>query len=198
MNKQEFLEKLRKNLSELPQKDVEERLNFYNEMIEDRIEEGLTEEQAVLDVGPIDEIVSHAYTDIPFDKPAKKKIKLNRRMKPWEIILLSIGSPLWVSLIIAAVAVILSLYISLWSVVISLWSVFVSLLACFFGAIKSSIIFIYNNNALSGLVVISAGLICAGLSIFMFYGCKKATEIILNLTKNIPIWIRRSFNAKEK
>ena len=37
MNKQEFLAELRKGLSGLPQDDIEERLTFYNETLEDTI-----------------------------------------------------------------------------------------------------------------------------------------------------------------
>ena len=39
MTKQEFLAELRRGLSGLPQNDIEERLNFYSEMIDDRMEE---------------------------------------------------------------------------------------------------------------------------------------------------------------
>lgn len=42
MNKQEFLTELRAKLSGLPTYDVEERLSFYGEMIDDRTEEGVT------------------------------------------------------------------------------------------------------------------------------------------------------------
>ena len=49
MKKQEFITKLEEKLSRLPKKEVEERLNFYSEIIEDKIEDGLTEEQAVAD-----------------------------------------------------------------------------------------------------------------------------------------------------
>ena len=58
MNKQEFLMQLRKGLSYMPQEDIEERLTFYSEMIDDRMEEGLSEEDAVLAVGPVDDIIS--------------------------------------------------------------------------------------------------------------------------------------------
>ena len=58
MRKQEFLAKLRKGLSGLPQDDIEERLIFYSEMIEDRKEEGLSEEEAVAAIGSVDEIVA--------------------------------------------------------------------------------------------------------------------------------------------
>lgn len=42
MTKQDFLTRLRKGLSGLPQDDIEERLKFYGEMLEDRMEEGLS------------------------------------------------------------------------------------------------------------------------------------------------------------
>ena len=45
MTKKEFLSGLRKKLSGLPQEDSEERLNFYSEIIDDRVEEGLSEEE---------------------------------------------------------------------------------------------------------------------------------------------------------
>ena len=53
MDKQEFLSKLRAKLFGLPQKELEERLSFYSEMIDDRIEEGLSEETAVKELGTV-------------------------------------------------------------------------------------------------------------------------------------------------
>ena len=52
MNKQEFLSRLRKQLKGL--EDKEERITFYSEMIDDRMEEGLSEEEAVAAVGSLD------------------------------------------------------------------------------------------------------------------------------------------------
>ena len=51
MNKTEFLVRLQQGLTGLPQEDIDERLNFYNEMISDRMEDGLGEEEAVACVG---------------------------------------------------------------------------------------------------------------------------------------------------
>ena len=48
MGKQEFLEQLRKQFSSLPQADIEEQLSFYSEMIDDRMEEGLSEEDRTI------------------------------------------------------------------------------------------------------------------------------------------------------
>ena len=74
MSKQEFLVQLRKGLSGLPQDDIEERLTFYSEMIDDRMEEGFSEEEAVSQIGSVDEIVSQIIADIPIMKIAKEKI----------------------------------------------------------------------------------------------------------------------------
>lgn len=197
MSKQEFLAQLRKGLAGLPQDDIEERLTFYNEMIEDRIEEGLSEEEAVSAVGSVDEIVAQAVANTPFTKIAKERIKSKRRLNAGEIVLLALGSPIWLSLGIAAFAVILSLYISLWAVIISLWAVFASLAACSIGGVLACVIFTVGSNGASGVAMLTAGIVCAGLSIFMFYGCKAATDGTLILTKKMAIWIKNCFIKKE-
>ncbi len=198
MRKQKFLAQLRKGLSGLPQEDIEERLTFYSEMIDDRMEEGLTEEKAIAAVGSVDEIISQIVADIPFTKIAKERIKSKRRLSAGEIVLLVLGSPIWLSLLIAAFAIILSLYISLWAVIISLWTVFGSLVGCAFGSVIAGIVFACSDNVLSGITILVAGIICTGLSIFMFYGCKAATKGILILTKKFLVWIKNCFIKKEE
>lgn len=177
MTKKEFLAQLRKGLSGLPQDELAEQLSFYSEMIEDRIEEGLSEEEAVSAVGSVEEIIAQVNKDVPLKK------NTNRRLKAWEIVLLVLGSPIWFSLGIAAFAVALSLYISAWAIIISLWAVFGSLTACSFGAVAAGIVFACSGKVLSGAAIIAGGIVCAGLSIFMFYGCQVATKGILALTK---------------
>lgn len=193
MCKQEFLAQLRKGLSGLPQRDIEERLSFYSEMIDDRMEEGLSEEEAVLAVGSVEEIVSQIIGDIPLAKLAKERVKGNRRLKSWEIVLLVLGSPLWLSLGIAAFAVIFSVYVSLWSVIISLWAVFVSFVGCFIGGLMAGIVVVCTGNVLPGIAVLAAGLLCAGLSIFAFYGCSAVTRGFSLLTRKTAVWIKNCF-----
>ena len=130
MSKQAFLARLRKELSGLPKDDIEERLAFYEEMIDDRTKEGLSEEEAVSAAGAIDEIVAQTIADISLPKIARERLLPKRRLKAWEIVLLALGSPIWLSLGIAAAAVILALYVSLWAVIVSLWAVFGALAAC--------------------------------------------------------------------
>ena len=106
MNKQEFLEQLKGRLSGLPAADVDERLDFYSEMIDDSIEEGLSEEEAVSQVGTVNDVARQIIGEIPLSKIVKENVKPKRRLRAWEIVLLVLGSPGWVSLLIAAVSVV--------------------------------------------------------------------------------------------
>lgn len=196
MNKQEFLGQLSKELLGLPQDEIYEQLEFYSEMIEDRKEEGLSEEEAIAAVGTAQEIVTQVVNETPFVKIAKEGIRPKRMLNVGEILLLALGSPIWLSLAVVAFAVILSLYISLWSLIVSLWLVFVSLAACSVGGMITCIIFALSGRIATGIAMLAAGIVCAGLSIFMFYGCKEATKGIVVLTKKIAHFIKKSFIKK--
>lgn len=197
MNKQEFLTQLREELSGLPQEDIEERLTFYSEMIDDLIEEGLSESEAVSEIGSVNSVVTQILTDTPLTKLVKEKAKPKRTLRAWEIVLLVLGSPIWLSLLIAAFSIILAVYIVIWSVVVTLWSVEASFAACSLGGIISAAVFAFQGNGLTGLAMLSAGICCAGLSIFLFFGCKAATKGILLLTKKTALGIKTLFIGKE-
>lgn len=196
MNKQTFLTQLRKKLSGLPQEEIADRLTFYREMIEDRMEEGLPEEDAVSAVGSIDEIASHILGEA--SAKTTKISKPSKGLKAWEIVLLILGSPIWLSLLIALFAVGLSLYAVLWSVIISLWAVFFSVAACTLVGIVAGIGFIWGGYKLSGIAMIGAGIACAGLSIFLFYGCKMATKGVILLTKKLILGMCNRLQKKEE
>lgn len=198
MDKQEFLSKLRAKLFGLPQKELEERLSFYSEMIDDRIEEGLSEEDAVKELGTVDEVAGQIIAEIPLSKLVKERIKPKRALNVWEIVLLVIGSPIWLSLLIAVFAVALSVYVVLWALVITVWAIDLALIICPVGGIAYFIVFALQGNILSGVALLGAGIVCAGLSVLLFVGCKKLTKGTLRLTKVILLGVKRLVIGKEK
>jgi uncharacterized membrane protein len=101
------------------------------------------------------------------------------------------------SRLIAAFAVVLSLYASVWAVIVSLWAVFASLAASFVGCVAASCLFIVRGSVASGLAVLAAGFVCAGLAIFAFYGCKVTTVWTVKLTRKSGIWIKNRFIKRE-
>ncbi len=198
MTKTEFLSQLNEKISALPDTDIDERINFYSEMIDDRIEDGYSEEDAVAMLGNIDEIAEQIIGSTPLTKIVRKKVSSHRGLGALEIILLILGSPIWLSLLITAVAVVFSLYVSLWSIVIALWSVQVSLAVCGVVGLIAGGVYAVAHSFIPGFAVLGAGLVCVGLAIFAFYSCKLATRGIIWLTKKMWLALKLSFVRKEK
>lgn len=196
MNKQEFLDGLRKGLTGLPQDDIEERLAFYSEMIDDRTEEGLSEEEAVAEVGSVDEIIRQTVADTPLSRVVKERIKPKRRLRAWEIVLLILGSPIWLSMGLAVAATIFAIYAVLWAVIAALWAVFCAFAVCAVASVPGCIVIALRSGGAAGLAVLSAGIVCAGLSIFAFFGCREATKGVIVLTKKLTIIIKNCFIRK--
>lgn len=196
MNKQEFLAQLREGLSGLLQEDMEERLMFYSGLLDDQMEEGLSEEEAVAAAGPVEEIVRQTISDTPLTKIVKERIRPKRRLHAGELVLLVLGAPIWLPLGFAAIAVFFALYVVLWSALVSLWAGFVSLGAGAVGGVLAGIGLIAGRGA-ARLTLLAAGLVCTGLAIFLFFGCKAATTGIVALTRRIAVWTKNRFLRRE-
>ncbi len=206
MTKVEFLQTLDKKLFGLAENEIEERLIFYSEMIDDRIEEGLSEEEAVAAVGDVDEIAASIMADFSQPKTETEteaevkpehEQKTKRHISSTEIALLIIGFPLWFPLIIAGFVVGLALYISAWAVMISLWAAFVSIAASSVAALFGGMINVFGAHPLTGIALFGAALVLAGLSVFAYYGCKVLSKLIIMLTKWIFRVIKGLFTKKE-
>ena len=194
-NKQEFLTELRAKLSGLPTDDVEERLGFYGEMIDDRTEEGVTEEQAVEEMGTVDQIASQIISEVPLTKIVREKIKPKRRLKAWEIALIVAGSPVWLALTIATLAVIFSLFAAMWAVIAALWASLVALGVCSVGGVVYGVVLIAGGGVTTGFEAIGVALICAGLTVFAFFGCLQATKGALQTRKVVDLVKNRIVNG---
>lgn len=203
MNKQEFLSRLRTGLCGVSKGEREERLTFYSEMIDDRIEEGLSEEEAVAAVGTVEDVLAQ----VDIEKGATQQINLSdgKKRNVFAATLLILGSPVWVSLFIAAFAVVLSLYVavwagvivSLWAIVVSLWAAFFSFVAGGFGGVIYGVVLICMGNTLTGIVFIAGAFACAGLAVFTFLGCKVLTKASLFITVKTAKLSVMPFRKKE-
>lgn len=224
MTKLNFLLTLHEKLSGLPLDEVEERLGFYSEMIEDRMEEGIPEEDAVAAVGDIDAVAAQIAAELSGIKTGEaavenagkpvlsgrpdeedpvaeisnaEKAAPQSRKSVWPGILLALGSPLWAALILAFFAMVLAACITLWAVLVSLWAVFVSLAAAAAAGAAVGVLFLLGSNRFAGLALAGAALVCAGLAVFAFYGCRAATAGTLWLTKKTARGMKNLFCKKE-
>lgn len=181
MNKEQLLTEVKQKISALPQNDIEKSLDYYSEIIDDYIEDGLSEEQAIEQIGTVDEIVSQIMTDVTVDKTTKK-----RKRRVWEIVLLAVASPIWLPVLIAALVVIAAVYIVIWAVVIVLYAVVVSFAAAAIcGIFGGAVLLIFAQNYPQALLLFGAGLISAGIAILLFFAFNKITSSICVFTKFI-------------
>lgn len=198
MNRQEFLENIRKRLSGLPQEDTDKLTDYYNEMIDDRMEDGLSEKEAIEALGSVDDIVSQILMNTPLTKIVKEKVRPKHNLRVLEIILLVLGFPLWGSLLLAAVLIIFAMYIVLLSLIFTMYSVDFALASCAVAGITGCVIMICTGKGIAGaLFLLGGGLISAGISIILFFVFNKAAKSVLMASKNILLRIKCCIIGKE-
>ena len=197
MTKREFLEELRKRLSDLNDAEFASSVAFYEEMIDDRMEDGLSEEEAVKEIGTPAEAAAHILEEMPLSKLIKARAKSKGKLSVWIIILLCAGSPVWLSLVVAAVAVVISVYAVLWSVVVSLWSTVAAVAVSAIASLIGAPVLFATGFGWTGLMLIGASLFLSGLAMFAFFGSFYATKGMWFLSKQIFLLIKRAFVRKE-
>ena len=196
MNKEKFLDELRHRLSGLPQEDIEERIAFYNEMIDDRMEEGVSEEEAISGIGSVEKIAQQIMSEIPLTKIVKEKVRPKRSLKAWEIVLLVLGSPLWIPILITLIAILLSVYVVIWAAVCCIYAVDFSFAIGGLGGMVGIFAYFRAGNPVGALFSFGSGIICAGLAILMFFVSIWITKAVVKLTGRMLLGMKTSFVGK--
>ncbi|MBE6148485.1 MAG: helix-turn-helix domain-containing protein [Firmicutes bacterium] len=145
----------------------------------------------------VDELLENDYFN-DLKKESICKEKTPKKLNILEILFLVLGSPIWLSLLIVIIAIFLTTYIVLWAAIVCLWAVFFSLICCALLITLSGGVYTFALKELIGLAMIGAGIVGAGMAIYMFYGCKVATKGIGLLTKKSVIWIKNYLTKKEE
>lgn len=183
MTKRKFLAKLKYNLYGLSRTDRQRSLDYYAEMIDDRMEEGMSEEEAVAGVGTPDEAAAQIFAELQPD--AAGNSSASRSMRGWEIALLILGSPLWLALLIAlfavivgVLAVVLALYVSVWAVIFSLWASWLAVGITAVVGIPASVVVLLTGKPGVGLFLLGSGLVLASLTVGLFFLCGILTKLL--------------------
>jgi uncharacterized membrane protein len=174
MTKSKFLIELASRIRDLSQEEAEQSLSFWSEAIDDRMEEGLSEEAAVAAMGSPDDIAREILLSQPISRlisRRSRRFSLSGMRLFWVLFLCS---PLLISavavvfsLLISAYAIIFSLlicaYAGIFSLYVSYLSVLVSFGAGFIGGIGGFAISLVSGNVVGGLALLGGGLVCGGL-----------------------------------
>ena len=193
MTKQMFLSELRTKLKRLPKNEIEDRIQFYSEMIDDRIEGGMSESAAVADIGSVDKICNRIISEIPLSKIVTERAKNKKSSSVWQIVLIILGSPIWLSLLVSVFAVIISLYVSLLAVVISLFAAELAIAVTAVLAVPVSIFAMFVATVPFGFALLGGAIALGGIAIFGLFGCKYIWLGALFLMEKGFIGIKKMF-----
>lgn len=166
MNKRQFLRKLKKCLRGMSREGIADSLQFYDEAIAERIERGEDEKAAVAAMGSPEEAAGRILEELPTE--AILQIRSRRRFMRtigWPALI--IGFPVWLSLIAAAAAVVISVAVAYWAVVLAFFASAAALIVCVVPC--AALIFVSGSMA-NGVACVSAALACAGLGILFMIG----------------------------
>lgn len=202
MNKEEFISELRQRLEVFPEAEAEEYINYYREMIEDRLEENADEEAVVADLGSVDDVFASILQETALTRLMKNKMKPKQKRKPWEITLWIVGFPLWFPLGIALAAtcfsLLLTLYVLLWTLVLVLYAVELALAVCAVIGPIASVLHLVEGNGYAGGALLAAGLVCAGSAMILFHPCLLAAVGMGRLSRRIWLGVKFLIVRKDK
>ncbi len=189
MKKEEFLKELEKSLKGLPKEDIDERLEFYSESIDDRVEEGKTEDEAIADIGSVDSVVNQIIKETSLTKIVKEKYSPKRKMSGLEILILILGFPLWFPLLITCGVLVLVAYLLLWILVIVTYAVEIGLVS--YGVVGIYAAFNTMGTADFNVKYIAIALLGFGLACLFIFACAGATKVSFRIAKHVLLGIKK-------
>lgn len=176
MNKTDFLTRLEKLLKSLDKKERDKHLAYYGELIEDAMEDGCSEAEAVSRIGTpgaiADEILEERQ-EAPVHTSASRKIVTT--------VLLILGFPVWGSLALGGIVLALALA----CLMLALISVF--------GALP-----VFLGNAPLGVVQFGVGILSAGIFILTALATASLIRYFVNVTASFTHWLVRVLKRKKE
>ncbi len=205
MNKTEFIAELNEKLQGIPERELKSSIDFYVEMIDDRVEDGLSEEDAVAALGSIKDITDRILEETPMVKIVKEKVKNakpKRALRTWEIVLLAVGSPIWFPILlclgIVAVVLVLVLYLVYWVIILTFYVLDLAIALTGVAGIAFGLVAIFRLGPAQGFFFIGAGLFLCGFGVLFFLLCNLIAKGMIHLSKNIGRGIKYLFVGRKK
>ncbi|MDF2567625.1 MAG: putative rane protein [Oscillospiraceae bacterium] len=195
MTKAEFIRNLSSLIEALPQGEKQKAIDFYCEIIDDRMENGKTEEEAVAELGSIlaisQKILAESGQNANYNNYYKSsqsyaapshggwtKDWFGGLSKGWLIVILVLTSPIWIGLVAGVVGIIIGLLGAVLGIVVSLFAaVFALAVACLVGFISSFIVM--STNPIGGFAQLGASLLCGGLCILLCIGSVSLIKLLV-------------------
>ena len=167
MDKLQLIKTLQVGLKKMPAYEIDRTISYYLEAVDDRMEDGMTEHDAVASLGDIDQIISETLIDMPITTLIKERIDSSRERasseKLWKVLAVC-SFPITVPLLFALVVTIAALGFALFAVIVSLLLVVFALALCGAVGLIGGFYCMLGSNILTGIALIGAGVAALGLA----------------------------------
>ena len=197
MTKADFLQLLERALAQLPEEERQANLEYYSELLDDMLEEGMTEAEATAKLGSPSQIAQSILQEVPLGKLVSTRMKPKSGWTPLAIVLAVVGSPVWVPLLLAGVAVVLALFVSIWALGFAAIAVVIALAV----AVVAAPIIAIRTAMLTlpvGLMLLGAGLVLLGLCVLGGLMAVELCRLLWQLTVWLAHKIKGLFIRKEE
>lgn len=197
MTKTDFLQLLERALAQLPEEERQANLEYYSELLDDMLEEGMTEAEATAKLGSPSQIAQSILQEVPLGKLVSTRMKPKSGWTPLAIVLAVVGSPVWVPLLLAGVAVVLALFVSIWALGFAAIAVVIALAV----AVVAAPIIAIRAAMLTlpvGLMLLGAGLVLLGLCVLGGLMAVELCRLLWQLTVWLAHKIKGLFIRKEE
>ncbi len=199
MTKEQFISGIRAGIFSLPEKDIESSLQYYSEAIDDRMEDGMTEEEAIADIGTVEEVIAQILKDKPVNELQqntghkgpqwfRENLTRNKRLL---IVCLVLTFPIWIT--IAG-----SLFVAVFSVLVSLYGVSVGVFAGSIACVVKGVALIAVETAVAeAILYFGVAFMLLGISILSFIAAHYFVKLFVFIIKKISAFIKGKFPKKE-
>ena len=189
MTKQEYIKAVKSNLKGLDSEDIESAIELLEEGINDRMDMGLSEEEAVADMQTPKEAARQIKLDTPFPQLVKAKAQ-SKPLKAWEIVLLILGAPLWLPLLIALGAIIFAVVITILAVAFAVFVTVIALVVAGTVAVFASLIALIAGLGIKAIVTLGASLVVIGIGLLLLLPGIIFSKWMLSLIGKFFRWIK--------
>lgn len=197
MTKADFLQLLERALAQLSDEERQKNLEYYSELLDDMMEEGMTEAEATAKLGSPNQIAQSILQEMPLGKLVSTRMKPKSGWTPLAIVLAVVGSPVWVPLLLAAVAVVLAVFVSIWALGFAAVAVVLGLVV----AVVATPIIAIKAATLTlpvGLLLLGAGLVLLGLCVLGGLMAVELCKLLWQLTVWLAHKVKGLFIRKEE
>ena len=197
MSKADFLRLLERALMQLSEEERQKNLEYYSELLDDIMEEGMTEAEATAKLGSPNQIAQSILQEMPLGKLVSTRMKPKSGWTPLAIVLAVVGSPVWVPLLLATVAIVLAVFVSIWALGFAAVAVVIALAV----AVVAAPIFAVRAAVMTlplGLMLLGAGLVLLGLCVLGGLMAVELCKLLWQLTVWLAHKIKGLFIRKEE